>query len=189
MGYGNIIFLNGTSSAGKSTLAKALQQLLEEPYLHMSLDDVWANLPEKIVGQDAWWTRLPLGQFASGFHYAVAGFSKAGIGVIIDHCCTSPDHLQECLKLFKKSRVVFVEVTCSVDELRQREKTRGDRMIGQAEAQLACFDEFRSKHLYDLQVDTSMHPPLDCAQKIMRVLGGARKDTAFDQMRNLNSQP
>jgi len=189
MEYGSIIFLNGTSSSGKSTLAKALQQQLEESYIHMALDDVWAGLPEKIIRQDAWWEKFPLGKYASGFHRAVAGFSRAGVGVIIDHCCTSSSGLQECLTLFKKAHVVFVEVTCTVDELRKREENRGDRLIGQAEAQLADFEEFRSRHLYDLQIDTSAHTPSDCARKIVEVLSDARKKTAFDKMRKQNSQP
>ena len=187
MQYGNIIFLNGVSSSGKSTLAKELQQLLEQPYIHMSLDDVWAKLPEKIVDQDQWWTKLPLGQFTSGFHNAVVGFSRAGVGVIIDHCCTSKSSLQECLELFLNARVVFVDVTCFVDELKRREETRGDRMIGQAEAQLPRVLAFRSCHIYDLQVDTSVHPPIDCARKIIGVPGDTRRKTAFSQMRNLNS--
>ncbi len=35
---GNIIFLNGTSSSGKSSIAKELQALLAQPYVHMSVD-------------------------------------------------------------------------------------------------------------------------------------------------------
>ena len=35
---GNIIFLNGCSSAGKTTLAIKLQQMLDEPYQHIALD-------------------------------------------------------------------------------------------------------------------------------------------------------
>ena len=35
-----IIYLNGPSSSGKTTLAKALQESLEEPYLHIGIDKV-----------------------------------------------------------------------------------------------------------------------------------------------------
>ena len=35
---GKIILINGASSAGKSTLAHALQQKLPEPFLHWSFD-------------------------------------------------------------------------------------------------------------------------------------------------------
>ena len=35
---GKIILLNGASSAGKSSLAQALQQRLEEPFWHWSIE-------------------------------------------------------------------------------------------------------------------------------------------------------
>ena len=82
---------------------------------------------------------------------------------------------------------MFVDVTCSVDELKRREKTRGDRMIGQAFAQLPRVEAFRSRHMYDLQVDTSVYCPIDCARKIIGVLSDARRETAFGQMRNQNA--
>jgi len=42
-GPGRIILLNGASSSGKSTLAKALQQALPEPFLHVSSDHLVAS--------------------------------------------------------------------------------------------------------------------------------------------------
>ena len=40
---GKIILLNGASSAGKSTLARSLQQQLHEPFLHLSFDHLRAS--------------------------------------------------------------------------------------------------------------------------------------------------
>ncbi|WP_458395608.1 phosphotransferase-like protein [Rhizobium ruizarguesonis] len=40
MRSGRIIFLNGTSSAGKSTLAKALRAELSEPFCFFSSDQL-----------------------------------------------------------------------------------------------------------------------------------------------------
>jgi|GEM_PF-3541636 len=42
-----VIFLNGVSSAGKTSIAKVLQRLLPEPYLHVPLDSFEAMLPER----------------------------------------------------------------------------------------------------------------------------------------------
>ena len=38
----NIIFLNGVGSVGKTSIANALQDILDEPYLH-------PKFPEKII--------------------------------------------------------------------------------------------------------------------------------------------
>jgi chloramphenicol 3-O phosphotransferase len=42
-----IIFLNGCSSAGKTSLVKAIQHLSEEPFLSSGVDATFAALPAK----------------------------------------------------------------------------------------------------------------------------------------------
>ena len=44
-----IIYLNGPSSSGKTTLAKALQHAFEEPFLPIGVDKIIGWMPEKIV--------------------------------------------------------------------------------------------------------------------------------------------
>ena len=46
-----IIYLNGPSSAGKSTIARALQERLPEPYLHVSIDALIEQWDEPWVDQ------------------------------------------------------------------------------------------------------------------------------------------
>jgi chloramphenicol 3-O-phosphotransferase len=43
-----IIYLNGPSSSGKTTLAKALQHAFEKPFLHVGIDKIIGWMPEKI---------------------------------------------------------------------------------------------------------------------------------------------
>jgi len=45
---GRILFLNGTTSSGTTSIAKVLQEVINEPYLLVSLDAYWLTLPEKI---------------------------------------------------------------------------------------------------------------------------------------------
>ena len=49
MNKGKIIVLNGVSSSGKTTLAKALQEALDEPYTRLSIDDFINMMPEKLI--------------------------------------------------------------------------------------------------------------------------------------------
>ena len=74
MKQGNIIFLNGTSSSGKTTQAKTLQQVLEEPYVYMSCDE--------ISGVDEWYHRKPerIDQFPP--NNLVFGFYRASLGCL-----------------------------------------------------------------------------------------------------------
>ena len=48
MKQGNIIFLNGTSSSGKTTIAKALQEIMEGYYIHTGIDHFLDAAPGKI---------------------------------------------------------------------------------------------------------------------------------------------
>src|SRR4051794_25611349 len=45
-----ILFLNGCSSSGKSTLAKAIQHLSDMPWLLLGIDTFFHMMPSKYVG-------------------------------------------------------------------------------------------------------------------------------------------
>ncbi len=47
MEQGNVVVLNGASSAGKSSIAKALQEIMDAPYLHMGSDHFLPRVPQK----------------------------------------------------------------------------------------------------------------------------------------------
>ena len=92
MTKGNIIFLNGTSSSGKTVIAKALQQILDEPYLHYAVDSFLDMLPWKSGSQDelseedvkAFKTLLP--KIISGIHQGVATFASERINWLSTMC-------------------------------------------------------------------------------------------------------
>ncbi len=45
-----IIFLNGCSSAGKTTIARAIQHLSEKPWLLIGIDTFFQMMPSAYVG-------------------------------------------------------------------------------------------------------------------------------------------
>ena len=47
--FGTILLLNGTSSSGKTSLVKALQTLLPEPFLDAGLDRFLWMLPKRYL--------------------------------------------------------------------------------------------------------------------------------------------
>lgn len=51
---GIVVVLNGTSSAGKSSIARALQELMPEPYLHSGTDHILPRLSPKftVIGEE-----------------------------------------------------------------------------------------------------------------------------------------
>ena len=51
---GRIILLNGTSSSGKTTLVRALQAILPDPWLEIGIDRFVFALPKAYLDQPLW---------------------------------------------------------------------------------------------------------------------------------------
>ena len=175
MEKGKIIFLNGVSSSGKSTLAKELQNKLSEPF-YVLANDTFADMsPEKFWDIDVAET---YDRALKGMYHTIKTFSDIGINVIVDDVFLKEgyDRLGECVKLLHEYSALFVHVTCPIDELRRREKERGDRGIGQGESQLAILDP---QDTYDIMVDTYNNSKEECADKIIELLRYPEKFKAF----------
>ncbi|MFI5773759.1 chloramphenicol phosphotransferase CPT family protein [Streptomyces sp. NPDC051658] len=175
---GLIIFLNGTSSSGKSSIARELVAVLDEPSFHMPVDAFHAmrSGPELTPDQ----LDVVLKRTWRGFHRAVAGMASAGNIVVVDHVLSEPWRLQDCLALFPPRDVVLVGVRCPLPELERRERARGDRPAGLAARQ---FDRVHAHGVYDIECDTGESSPAECARDIEEFLRRRTTPTAFERMR------
>jgi len=176
MQKGKIIFLNGVSSAGKTTLAKALQKKLSEPFYLLANDMFCDMASEKFWDINATET---CDRALKGLYHTIKTFSDIGINVIVDDVLLNEgyDRLGECLGLLHDYNVLFVHVVCSsLEELRRREKQRGDRGIGQGESQLP---QLNPQDTYDITVDTFADSTEICADRIIEMLDSSEKFTAF----------
>jgi chloramphenicol 3-O phosphotransferase len=150
MNKGKIILLNGVSSSGKSTLSKELIKKLPD-YFHYSID-VFDTIIEKMEDREE--QRLipiPTEHF---FHRTIAMFSDKGVNLIVDQILHNDDTSKDCYETLKDYPVFFVGVHCPLSELEKREKERGDRMVGQAKAQLNYVHQQGEQ--YDIEVDTGL---------------------------------
>jgi chloramphenicol 3-O phosphotransferase len=156
-----VIFLNGTSSSGKSSIATELLRLLDEPYFHMSVDDFNAmRSTQRTLDLSEDGLADVLHNTRAGFHRAAAGMARAGNNVIVDHVLSEPWRLADCLAVFQGLDVLFVGVRCSTTKLRRRELVRGDRPLGLAESQLACVHVYG---VYDVEVTSDESSAAECA--------------------------
>lgn len=85
-GPGRIILLNGASSSGKSSLARALQAAMPEPFLHVSSDQLVGMLPQRTGdgGPFDWWHQVRP-RFFAGFHRCLPALAAAGNDLIVEH--------------------------------------------------------------------------------------------------------
>jgi chloramphenicol 3-O phosphotransferase len=146
-----IIFLHGASSSGKSTIARALQAKLRQPFLHYSIDHLRNSgvLPSgRISAGDFAWRDMRR-SFFDGFHRSVAAFADAGNDLIVEHILDTPGWHDQLAGLLAPNDMLFVAVHTPLGELRRREAARADRPAGSAEAD---FHAVHRRLKYDLEV-------------------------------------
>jgi chloramphenicol 3-O phosphotransferase len=189
---GRVIVLNGTSSSGKSTLVRALQGRLDEPWLGVGIDTVVYALPKAYLDLPGWADvfryvpaepgshapfRIETGELGhrliEGMHGMIAALAAAGLSVIVDHVLLEPQWLPDLDARLAGHEVLFVGVRCPLDVVVAREAARKDRTIGQAAAQ---FDVVHRAGGYDLEVDTSVLSADEAADRIaQRAISGLHR--------------
>lgn len=175
-----IIFLNGTSSSGKSTLAAGLQVRLDPVFLHFSEDFFFDMLPS-----DAWGRRDFVGlgtALYDGFARSAAAMVKAGNRLIIDTVAWNPGSMATFERALRGLDVLAVGVHCDIAVLEEREQQRGDRNAGLARTQLPTT---HVAALYDVGVNTSAGSLDDCVERIVRAWHEPPVDPAFRRLRTL----
>ncbi len=172
---GTIIVLNGTTSSGKTTLLRQLQNTLDLPFIESGIDKYIFMLPERYLNRPLWEQVLghatrsgELGhRLFTGMHHAIAALSLAGNHVLADHVLVEPSWAADCAATLHDLPAYLIGVTCPLDDVEQREKLRGDRTLGQARLQ---FDVVHRYVSYDLEIDTSVVSPVEGAQRVIRRL-------------------
>ncbi len=175
---GRIVLLNGVGSVGKSSIAKALQQITATPFLHMSMDAFIDMMPAAMFeGADGLTFEtiqedghpsvvIRTGPVAArvflGMRFAIAALARHGNDLIVDDVLLGGDR-SEYDEAVAGLTVHWVGVFAPLDVLEAREKQRSDRMIGLSRWQ---FDRVHKGMRYDLEIDTSQSSPAECAQRI-----------------------
>lgn len=157
-----IILLNGSSSAGKSTLAKALQTLIakkrKERYEIVSIDDFLEMTTDEVIYED------DVYEISGPLCEKVMQIFNANQGVIIDHVITSERIFEHLKEMLRPNCLWMVHVTCPLEIIQKREQERKDRCPGSAQA---SYTYLYPKEGYDLTVDTHFMTIAECADRIL----------------------
>jgi chloramphenicol 3-O phosphotransferase len=172
MEHGKIILISGTSSSGKSTLAKGLQKSLADPFLHLQLDSYIEMLPRT----DDW---EMFQRMVRGLNRSVAVMAEEGNNLIVDHVLIDNAWLNQLLELLYKNYVLFVGLHCLLEELERREQKRDARRQGFARQQ---FDNIHTGKIYDLKLDTSVFSAEECVERVVDFYN-KNEPRAFEEMR------
>ena len=169
-----MIILNGGSSSGKSELARSLQAVLPEPWLTLGVDTLIEAMPAALseastegIAFDAD-GGVAIGpvfrEIEDAWIEGVAAMARAGARIIVDEVFLGGAESQSrWRKAVAGLRVCWVGVRCAPEVAAARETARGDRAVGMAALQA---ESVHRGVEYDLVVDTSADPSVDCARLV-----------------------
>jgi chloramphenicol 3-O phosphotransferase len=191
---GQVVVLNGTSSAGKTTTAAAFQAARSRAgdlWVVIALDDFMGKLPRRWVEVGAWvgslaadGVRLDQDGDRSSFHIgaqarrlmrayrrSVREVALAGINVIVDEVSLQEYEWQDWCEALDGLDAVWVGLHCDVEVASQREAARGNRVLGLVRGQADVVHRFPT---YDLELDTTVAPVDDVVKRLEDFVGNLR---------------
>jgi chloramphenicol 3-O phosphotransferase len=173
---GRVLFLNGGSSAGKTTLGRSLQSVLRDPWLLLGIDlMIWTLPPEMINDPEGLSVRegviargdLFMSLYA-GYQMAVAALARSGVNVLLDDVTVDGvDDQRGWNEALLGLEVVWIGVRCAPEIAAERETARGSRLPGTARHQAESVHEGVR---YDVEVDTGVLDPGEALRIIVQWL-------------------
>lgn len=164
-----IYYLNGTSSSGKSSVALELQQQIETPVFYFSIDTLLYSLSPAILsalkGEVASKTTIEWNSVFAAYFKCLSALLETNNSVIAD----CPVYTSGLYHFFESSlssitEKFVVKIECPLEILTEREKARGDRVVGLAARQHPTIHQFLN---YDLTVHSDQESPDTIARLIL----------------------
>lgn len=194
-----IIFLNGTSSSGKSVIAREIMHQSQRPFLYYSIDHLvnfWID--EKFVAFEdepkAWFFQQHLNNIIETQPSHIEGpdvdqlrwdmieaftvLIKKGYDLIIDEVLLKKEIFQHYAHaLCQAQKVYLVKVICDLIESERREKLREDRYIGLTRS---LYEKvYLEPPSYDLEIDTTNNSISQSAINILQYIHKNNSPSAF----------
>lgn len=168
MEKGRIIFLNGVTSAGKTSIVEALQER-DDVFFYVVANDLFQEMVGDKYLRENYWKYLS--EVIIMMYHTAKLYSDMGKNVLIDGILVEREeitpHYQQLKEILKDNPLDLVEVYCPLEICRKRNIIRGDRYEGQSDEQYELMAENIE---YSLRVDTSLHSAVECAEIIVNKL-------------------
>jgi len=196
-----IIVINGSSSAGKTSIIKQMQQMYKSPLLTIGIDLLWEIMPPQYANtgtkaeegflfletyddQKRPVITIKLGQCAQQLCQQLPDLIKSlaltGYDIIVDEAFIN-ETISHCYaKILKDYNAYFIGVFCDLAELERREKSRGDREIGLARGQVNNAQKYTS--CYDFTIDTTNTSTHECVRQIITYVENNPKPVGFQKL-------
>jgi chloramphenicol 3-O phosphotransferase len=196
---GQIVILNGPPRSGKSSIAAAVQDRFAGVWMNLGVDHFKKMTPPRFqpgIGLRPGGERPDLEPLVvdlyRGLYEAIAAHSRLGLNVVADtvhHDSYSVplNILPTCARQLTGLPVLFVGVHCPVDVAMQRRRATwggtGYRESATTADPVALWHEaVHTPGLYDLDLDTSVLRPDQCADLIAARLANGPPPAVFNQL-------
>jgi chloramphenicol 3-O phosphotransferase len=168
-----VIVLNGGSSSGKTSIARALQEILPRPWLTFGVDVLIDALPGRgddprgglVLEPDGEVTVTPeFRALQDTWYQGLAWMARHGARLILDEVLLTGGAGQRRLQAALDGlNVLWAGVRCDPLVAAGREAGRGDRIPGMAASQAAAV---HAGVVYDVEVDTTGRSAVACARQV-----------------------
>lgn len=201
---GRIVVLNGTPRSGKSSIATAMQDTLDGPWVNLGVDVSALMIPTRYrpgIGLRPGGERPDLEDTVvslfAALYESVAAHSRLGLDVVVDvghhDSYSQPRHiLRRAAAQLTGLPAWLVGVRCPLGVIMQRrdagEAGREDAYLTSTAAGevpppvLRWQREAHTPGIYDVEVDTSRLTPVECAGVIARRLRVGPGPSAFRRL-------
>lgn len=189
---GQIVILNGAPRSGKSSIVAVIQNTFEGVWMNLGVDRFMQMTPERYrpgIGLRPGGERPDLEPLVvmlyEAMYASIAAHSRAGVNVVVD-----VDHhdqysvprgiLPKCSRLLDELPVLFVGVRCPIEVIMERRRSTGRGSV--PEPVKRWQKAVHVPGIYDLEVETSLLSPEECAELIRQRLDDDRAATAFPRL-------
>jgi chloramphenicol 3-O phosphotransferase len=194
MQTGTIVVLNGAPRAGKSSIAAVLQETFDGVWMNLGVDVAREATPPRYQpgiglrpGEPGHPAAAVMPLLYAGWYEAIAAHSRAGLNVVAEFGHYDAAILVDSARRLEGLPAYFVGVRCPIEVIMERRNASppGRYAVGSAEEPVPppvqrWQDQVHVPGVYDLEVDTSVLTPAECAAAIKDRL--ARAPWAFAQL-------
>ncbi|TPK59524.1 chloramphenicol phosphotransferase [Mesorhizobium sp. B2-4-19] len=199
---GQIVILNVAPRSGKSSIARAIQESFDGAWMNLGVDSYAQIIPPRLrpgIGLRPGGERPDLEVFVprlyAALYESIAAHSRLGLNVVTDvghhDAYSGPlDCLADCARRLAGLPVLFVGVRCPIEIIMERRAAGGTGrgyVTGSSDdptpLPVRLWQEaVHRPGVYDLEVDTSVLSPEQCAQAIRQRLRDGAQPGAIERL-------
>ena len=202
---GQIVILNGTPRSGKSSIVAVIQETFDGPWMNLGVDTFKERvMPQRYnpgiglrPGGEGPDLEPLIVRFYAAMYESIAAHSRLGLNVVVDvghHDAYSVPRgiLPDAARRLEGLPALLVGVRCPIDVIMDRRRATGGGDGSSAEMPepgvVRWQREVHRPGIYDLEVDTSLLSPTECAAAIRQRLDEGPPPTALRQLAALSTR-